>query len=378
MPTLTDEAFLAEVDSLIAGRDNTLVPKAPETPAPAAEVVPPVVDTPAPAVVEPPAVEKPAEVPAAVEPPATETPAVTETPAAVDPAQTPADPAAPADPNAPAPTAEPDYRAIHARLFGQPIRAGGQDITLATVDEAVSLIQKGVGFHNKMNKVQKDLALAETLKNAGIDQTQLNLLIDAHQKKPGAIKKLLDSAKIDPLTLDSAEASSYAPSDHSVPEEQVRFQSVITDLTDSTHGTAVLQDARNWDQASKAEVYKNPGVLELLAQQKETGRYDVIKSQVDRQKMLGAIPVTEPFLQSYTRVGQQMMQAGAFNPKTVVTSTPTPVAQKTITPTPPANAKKAAAAAPTRTSPNAKPGLPATEKMSDAEFEVFFKKTFGT
>jgi hypothetical protein len=235
-----------------------------------------------------------------------------------------------------------------------------------------------VGFHNKMNKVQKDLAIAEALRNAGIDQSQLNLLIDAHQKKPGAIKKLLDSAKIDPLTLDTAEASSYAPSDHSVPEEQVRFQSVITDLTDTTHGTAVLQDARSWDQASKAEVYKNPGVLELLSQQKESGRYDLIKAQVDRQRVIGAIPVTEPFLQSYTRVGQQMMQAGAFNPTPVVTPTPTPVAQKVITPTPPANGKKAATAAPTRTStPAVKPALPPTNKMSDAEFEAFFKKTFG-
>lgn len=375
MPTLTDEAFLAEVDSLIAGRENSLVAKEPEAPAA------PAVETPAPAAVETPAVapvETPVQEPAPVVTPPVETPANPQASTPAEPAQTPAEPAAPST-ETPAAPVEPDYKAIHARLFGQPIRAGGQDITLQTVDEAVSLIQKGVGFHNKMNKVQKDLAIAEALRNAGIDQSQLNLLIDAHQKKPGAIKKLLDSAKIDPLTLDSAEASSYAPSDHSVTDEQIRFQSVVTDLTDTTHGTAVLQDARSWDQASKAEVYKNPGVLELLSQQKESGRYDVIKAQVDRQKVIGAIPVNEPFLQSYTRVGQQMMQAGAFNPTPVVTPTPTPVAQKVVTPPAPANAKKAAAAAPTRTSgPGVKPAVPAVNKMSDAEFEVFFKQTFGT
>lgn len=376
MPTLTDEAFLAEVDSLIAGRENSLVTKEPETPAA------PAIETPASAAVEAPAVppvETPTIVPAVVEPPAVEITVNTEAPAAAEPAKTPTEPPVVPGTEPPAVPTEPDYKAIHARLFGQPIRAGGQDITLNTVDEAVSLIQKGVGFHNKMNKVQKDLAVAEALRNAGIDQSQLNLLIDAHQKKPGAIKKLLDSAKIDPLTLDSAEASSYAPSDHSVTDEQIRFQSVVTDLTDTTHGTAVLQDARSWDQASKAEVYKNPGVLELLSQQKESGRYDVIKTQVDRQKVIGAIPVNEPFLQSYTRVGQQMMQAGAFNPTPVVTPTPTPVAQKVVTPVAPANSKKAAAAAPTRTSsPGVKPATPATNKMSDAEFETFFKKTFNT
>jgi hypothetical protein len=372
MATLTDDAFLAEVDSLIAGRENTLVPKTPEAPTePPAVVEPPVVVPP---------VEEPAKTPDTVQPTVVEPPVNPDPSAPTDPAKTPAEP--PVEPAAPveppvAPTA-PDYQAIHARLFGTPIRAGGQDITLNTVDEAISLIQKGVGFHNKMNKVQKDLAIAETLRNAGIDQSQLNLLIDAHQKKPGAIKKLLDSAKIDPLTLDTAEASTYAPSDHSVPEEQVRFQSVITDLTDTPHGTAVLQDARSWDQASKAEVYKNPGVLELLGQQKESGRYDLIKAQVDRQRLLGAIPATEPFLQSYTRVGQQMMQAGAFNPTPVVTPTPTPVAQKVVTPVAPANSKKAAAAAPTRASnPTVTPTAPVTEKMTDAEFDVFFKKTFN-
>jgi hypothetical protein len=152
------------------------------------------------------------------------------------------------------------------------------------------------------------------------------------------------------------------------------------DLTETAHGTAVLQDAHAWDQASKAEVYKNPEVLELLTQQKESGRYDAIKAQVDRQKVTGAIPVNEPFLQSYTRVGQQMMQAGAFNPKPVETpSTPTPVAQKVVTPAAPANGKKAAAAAPTRTSSaSQKPALPPTNNMTDAEFETFFKKTFNT
>jgi hypothetical protein len=373
MPTLTDDAFLAEVDSLIAGRDNSLVPKESETPAaPVVETpVAPVAETPAEPVVEtpvePPAVETPADVP----PTETPVPVVSE-----DPAQTPA-----AEPPAVETPTEPDYKAIHQRLFGQPIRAGGRDITLNTVDEAVSLIQKGVGFHNKMNKVQADLKYVEMLRNNGLlDQSKLSLLIDAQQGKPGAIKKLLDSAKIDPLTLDSAEASSYAPSDHSVTEEQVRFQSVIMDLTETAHGTAVLQDARAWDQASKAEVYKNPEVLELLTQQKESGRYDAIKAQVDRQKVIGAIPVNEPFLQSYTRVGQQMMQAGAFNPKPVETpSTPTPVAQKVVTPAAPANGKKAAAAAPTRTSSaSQKPALPPTNNMTDAEFETFFKKTFNT
>lgn len=363
MATLSDESFLTEVDHLIHGRESALK----------VEPTPPA-DTP------------PVEEPPVVEPPAGEdTPPVVDTPPATD--DTPpvedegkekegeeTDP--PAD--TPPASTEPDYKAAYEKLFGTPIRAGGQDITLTDVDEAVSLIQKGVGFHKKLNQMHGQLKYVEMLKNNDLlDESKLSFLIDVSKKSPAAIKKLLDESKIDPLTLDTTEASNYAPSDYRVTDEQVRFQMVVDDLTDSTHGTSVLQDAKGWDQVSKAEVYKTPDVLTYLAQQKEQGRYDLIKAQVERQKVLGNIPVTEPFLTSYTRVGQQMMQAGAFG-KPTATVTPTPVAQKIVTPPTPPNAKRAAIAAPPKgTSSGVQKQLPDTKRMTDEEFEKHFKATFN-
>jgi len=224
-----------------------------------------------------------------------------------------------------------------------------------------------------MNRLHGELKYVEMLRNNGLlDEQKLSLLIDAQAGKPGAIKKLLDSAKVDPLTLDSAEASSYAPSDHRVSDEQVRFQSVVSDLSTNETGKAVLIDAQGWDQASKAEIYKTPDVLTLLAQQKEMGRYDLIVAELNRAKLLGQLPPGESFLQSYTRVGQQMMQAGRFEPST---PTPTPVAQKTVTPPVPANSKKAAAAAPTRTSGTGVQPKVNINELDDAAFEAHFRKT---
>lgn len=389
MATLNDQDFTNEMAALLAGKDSKLGSlKEPVTPPDPAAVVP-AVETPPAKTAE----ELAAEAAAAAATPANE-PAKIEPAADAPPAQV-ADPAAVVDPNKPAlepaktaeqvaaevaaaAVVEPDYKGVYQRLFGTPIKAAGKEITIANVDEAVSLIQKGAGFHSKMNRVQKDVAVAETLRNAGIDQGTLNLLIDAHQKKPGAIKKLLDSAKLDPLTLDSAEASTYAPSDHRVTDETVRFQSVVSDLTETQHGTAVLQDAREWDQASKAEIFKAPAVLTELTHQKESGRYDIIKSAIERARLVGDVPVGEPFLVSYTRVGQQLMQAGKFGTGTPApAATPTPVAQKVITPAAPANSKQAAAAAPTRQTPPAKtaPADP-LKNLSDAEFEKQFKTTY--
>jgi hypothetical protein len=272
------------------------------------------------------------------------------------------------------PPAEPDYKAIYEQLFGKPIRAAGQDITLHTPEEVISLVQKGVGFHSKLNRIHNELKYVEMLRNNGLlDEQKLSHLIDVQAGKPGAIKKLLDSVKVDPLTLDSAEASTYAPSDHRVTDEQVKFQSVVSDLSATEHGRKLLTDANGWDQATKAEIYRSPEVLSVLADQKEMGRYDLIVAELNRAKILGNLPAGESFLQSYTRVGQQMMQAGAFNPKA---PTPTPVAQKTVVPTPPANSKQAASAAPTKGStPGAKPKVNIDELDDDA-FQAHFRKTF--
>jgi hypothetical protein len=388
MTILNDQQFNEEFAAMMAGKDSKLG-TVKETPAPApAPAAAPVVDPPAaePAaaapVVDPPAAE-PAVEPAKNEPdPAAATPQAAD-PAKEKPADQPAqEPAKTAEQvaaeAAAASNLEPDYKAAYQRIFGGPIRAGGKDITIANVDEAVSLIQKGVGFHSKMNKVQGDVAIAETLRQAGIDQPTLNLLIDAHLKKPGAIKKLLDSAKLDPLTLDSAEASTYAPSEHRVTQAQVQFNSVVEDLTETTHGSVILQDANRWDQSSKAEIYKNPALLTELAHQKEIGLYDRIKGAVERERLMGNVPMTEPFLVSYTRVGAQMRQAGALSTGTPApTPTPTPVAQKVITPAAPVNQKQAAAAAPTRQSPPAKtPVADPLKNLSDAEFETQFKRTY--
>ena len=361
MPTLSDDEFLAQAPEIMKNLEAAAAVPAP-TESAAAPAAAPVETPPSSEAPVAPVAETPPSEPAAAPAAATPEDKPTDAPASTEGEETP--------------PAEPDYKAVYQRLFGAPIRAGGQDITLTNPDEAISLIQKGVGFHNKMNRLHGDLKYVEMLRNNGLlDESKLSLVIDAHQGKPGAIKKLLDSAKVDPLSLDSAEASSYAPSDHRVSDEQVHFQTIVSDLSETATGKAVLVDAQGWDQASKAEVYRTPEVLSVLAEQKEMGRYDLIVAEVKRAKLLGQIPATESFIQSYTRVGQQMMQAGKFGTPPSAAPTPTPVAQKVVTPPAPANSKKAAAAAPTRVSaPGVAPKVNINE-MDDAAFEAHFKKT---
>jgi hypothetical protein len=372
MPTLSDEEFIAQAPALEKQLEAAMKP-ASDAPAPAAAA--PVETPPAAATTDniaPSSDNTASDAAAPVDQSAGSQgePAAKETPAPEGDTKAAAEGAAEGGEA----VVEPDYKAVYERLFGKPIRAAGQDIQLHDPEEAISLIQKGVGFHTKMNRLHGDLKYVEMLRNNGLlDEQKLSLLIDAQAGKPGAIKKLLDSAKVDPLSLDSAEASTYAPSDHRVSDEQVQFQSVVSDLSTNDAGKQILSDAQGWDTATKAEIYRTPGVLQLLAEQKELGRYDLIVAEVNRAKLLGQLPPGESFLQTYTRVGQQMMQAGRFG--TSPPSTPNPVAQKTVTPPAPANSKKAAAAAPTRVSTPGAKQLPDIKEMDDAAFEAHFRKT---
>jgi hypothetical protein len=370
MPTLSDDEFIAQAPAKLIELEKAVAAVSPSETPPVVNT-PPVVETP-PAADTPPASSDNSDA-AAVIPP-TETPPGSPGEPAAKTVEGDAEAAAVGAAEGGEAAEEPDYKAVYERLFGKPIRASGQDIQLHNTDEVISLVQKGVGFHTKMNRLHGDLKYVEMLRNNGLlDEQKLSLLIDAQAGKPGAIKKLLDSAKVDPLTLDSTEASTYAPSDHRVSDEQMNFQSVVADLSSSETGKALLIDAQGWDQSSKAEIYKTPAVLAVLAEQKEMGRYDLIVAEVNRAKVLGQLPPGEGFIQSYTRVGQQMMQAGKFG--SPPPSTPTPVAQKTVTPPVPANSKKAAAAAPTRASaPGAQPVVDIKE-MDDATFETHFRKT---
>jgi hypothetical protein len=145
MTILSDEEFLAQAPAIEKQLEATI--QASETPA--------ATPAPAAAVETPPAAETPPETP-----PAAATP-----PEGTPPGETPPEGSETPPEGGGTPKEPPDYKAIYDQLFGKPIRAGGQDITLNTPDEAISLIQKGVGFHAKMNRVHNDLKYVEMLRN---------------------------------------------------------------------------------------------------------------------------------------------------------------------------------------------------------------------
>jgi hypothetical protein len=282
-------------------------------------------------------------------------------------------------------TAAADYESFYKRVMA-PFKANGKMIELRSVDEAIQLMQMGANYTRKMQDIQphrKTLLMLEN--NQLTDPDQLSFLIDVKNGDPKAIQKLLKDKGIDPMSIDTTEDSNYLGGNHKVSDEEANFRSTLSDLSSHDEGKATLQVVNStWDQASKEVLWKDPGILQAMHQQRENGIYDRISTEVNRLKTLGVIPADLPFIQAYKAVGDELQKVGAFNDLvTPAAKTPSfsgsgdagtpaakePVATRVVAPKPAVtNGDQASAAAATRSTPREVKKFVNPLAMSDDEF----------
>lgn len=275
---------------------------------------------------------------------------------------------------------EPDYKAFYEQVLGKPLKAGGKSIELKSPDEAIQLMQMGADYTRKMQALAPHRKFLLMLENNGLlDEGKLSYLIDLDKKDPGAIKKLIKDAGIDPLEIDVNAESTYREGNHRVSDKEAVFVTVVEDLQSSPTGSETLKVFNTWDHASKEVTWNNPDILSLIHTQRESGVYDRISTEIDRRKTLGQIPTNVPFLQAYKQIGDELAASGSFDdlvqakPPVQTDKTPVPVATQVQKPKPAVkNSDKVTAASQTRSSPKKAESKVNPLSMSDADFEKQF------
>lgn len=258
-----------------------------------------------------------------------------------------------------------DYKAEYERLM-KPLKANGKDIELRSPDELVKLAQQGANYTQKMQALAPHRKILLMLQNNGLlDENKLNTLIDLDKKNPEAIKQLMLDAGINPLDLDPELKPQYQPGNHTVSDQEANFNAVLDNHKHTEEGRATLAICNTWDQASKDSLWTNPEIIDIMHEQRTSGVYDLIANEVERQKMLGTIPVHTPFLEAYKVVGDQMVAGKAATVQTA----PVPVARRAAAPTAPVtNGDKATAAAAPRTTAKSAKTVVNPLAMSDEDF----------
>lgn len=337
-------------------------------------VVPPVEETP-PVIEEPPAETPPVEVPSQPDetPPAQEQ----ETPPVETPSESGEQP--PKEETPPAQPAQPavDYAAIGKRLL-ESFTANGKTIEIRNEEEARALMQMGANYTKKMQAIAPHRKLLMMLeKNGLLDESRVSFLIDVEKKNPEAIRKLLKDGGIDPMDIDTTKETTYQEGNHRVGDDEAAFRSALEDLQSTSGGQETIQLIHtSWDQASKEVLWQTPDILRNIQQQRESGVYDKIATEVERQKTLGVIPPDMPFLHAYKQVGDEMV-ALAQRQVTATQTPPAPTPVATTVQKPKAtvaNGKQVSAATPSRSTPQKAEPIINPLSMSDEDFEKFMAK----
>lgn len=211
-----------------------------------------------------------------------------------------------------------DKLKVYDTLFTS-FKANGREMQVETPEEALRLMQMGAGHLKYQAKVRPALAIEQTLKNNKIDQDKLNFLIDCANGKPEAIKKLVRDAKIEPYDIDNTEESreadsKYRPTNHVVSDKDLLLSETIATVQGTPVGDAMLRTIRSeWDEDSRTKLVTDPEILNILVNQKTTGIYDQITSEVERRRVLGKVAANVPWLEAYYQVGSEMEKSGAFS-----------------------------------------------------------------
>lgn len=205
-------------------------------------------------------------------------------------------------------------------------KANGETITPRNAEDVIRLMQMGANYTKKMQVMAPQRKIMMMLeRHSLLDEDKLAFLIDINNKNPKAIQKFLKDADIDPMDLDVDDESndSYvAPQGHKVTDREADLKDIAVELSSTPEGQRLIHDVdKVWDQESKNQVWDNPNILTDLRSHNEAGIYQQVVDEIQRQKSLGHLPATVPFLQAYKAVGDQLDQQGAFD-HTRVSSTP--------------------------------------------------------
>jgi hypothetical protein len=269
-----------------------------------------------------------------------------------------------------------DYEGFFKQVM-TPFKANGREIKLTTPEEAIRLMQMGAGYGRKLQDLQPALKTLRMLEKADLlDEGKLSFLIDINNKNPEAIKKLIADSGIDPLDFDNQDNVSYTPTNHSVSDKEMAFQTTLKDVESAKGGTETIRLVnQTWDQESKAALWDQPEILKVMQSQRENGIYDQIVAEIDRQKLLGDISQNTPFLQAYQSAGDKLFPKAKTDTRTGDTPPTQVIATRTAAPKAQVqNGSKAAAAASTKTTTQRKAGVTINPlEMADDDFLKTFK-----
>ena len=205
-----------------------------------------------------------------------------------------------------------DYKKEYEKLLA-PFVANGKEIKVNNVADAVSLMQMGANYNKKMAALKPNLKLLKLLESNGLlSEERVGFLIDLEKKNPDAINKLIKESGIDPMDLDAEKADDYKPTIRNVDDKELELDAVLEEIQDTPSYSKTIQVVgKEWDAASKQTVANSPSILKIINSHMQSGVYDVIQEELERERMFGRLQGLSD-IEAYRQVGDAIQARNGF------------------------------------------------------------------
>jgi len=201
---------------------------------------------------------------------------------------------------------EKDNKEQQGILITKPLKYRGKEIWVRSEDEAIELMQKGLDYSFKMNKIKPLRTIASIIEESGITPEDVKALADAKNGKTEAIKYLAKKFGIelntdDDLFFDNEQSDNdYRP----VVQEEDPIKEFYSDLAhrDPELAGKVSKIWNMIDDTFKVELYK-PDVFPAFVGSVQTGEFEQVLPEAIKIKALN--PALS-WLQAYQYAAQNI------------------------------------------------------------------------
>lgn len=207
----------------------------------------------------------------------------------------------------------PDYENEYKKLLA-PFNANGREMSVKSVDEALDLMKMGANYNKKMAALKPNLKVLKLLESNGLmTEEKISYLIDLANKDSGAINKLIKDSGIDPMDLSTEIADGYKTKVRTVTDKELELDSVLEEIQETPSYQRTLGVVgKEWDESSRQIVAENPQLLKVINGHVQTGVFDVIKAEVERERMFGRLQGVSD-IEAYRQVGDNIQARGGFD-----------------------------------------------------------------
>ncbi len=153
--------------------------------------------------------------------------------------------------------------------------------------------QFGKVFGQAMNYTQKMQAIApyrsiiETVKEQGLTQEDMNLMVDVLKGDKQALASIMKRTGIDALDVDTDAGDSYKPKNYGRNDAELAIQDIVEEIgKDPEYPVTYHIVEKQWDSKSRETFVKNPDLIKELHIDVRNGVFDKVSPIAMKMKVL--------------------------------------------------------------------------------------------